>query len=279
MGGKVFRYINISVFALAIAGVASAGGIDPTVAGYSTTDGSLFTSAACTGSYCSSITSWASLTSGLNIVDSANPFSESNITSYSGSGGAPQTAASPTPGAPCPYSNMFGGGPSICEGIHADDFIFAGPNSGATTYSVTIAVPSETIYGFQIYLQDDSNSGNGSTFLDHGVTNVKFYDNTSSPSIPVTNDSITAANTTYAQTYDGAYQIELTDAFFAGVTGSSFTFTFTSDANQADAPRIWEIDAFSSPVPEPGTWMLAGLGMLGLFAATKMRNRRLQSKL
>lgn len=276
----MFRYINISVFALAIAGIASAGGIDPAVStGFSSPDGALYSSAACGGSYCTAVTSWASLVSGLNIADSPNPFSASTITGYSGSAGGPQTASSPTPGVPCPYSNMFGGGSSICEGVHGDDFIFAGPNTGATVYSVTITVPTETIYGFHIFLQDDSNSTNGTSFLDHGVTNVSFFDNTTNPASAVTNDTINTGSTTYSQAY-GAYQIELTDTFFAGVTGSSFTFKFTSPAGSPDAPRIWEIDALASPaVPEPGTWMLAGFGMLGLFAATKMRNRRLQSKL
>ncbi len=110
---------------------------------------------------------------------------------------------------------------------------------------------------------------------------MQFFNDTVNAVSPVTNDTIiNPGGFSYNNIY-GSNKIKLTDTFFTGVTGQTFTFTFTAPTSGSiDAPRIWEIDALASPaVPEPGTWMLAGFGMLGLFAATKMRNRRLQSKL
>ena len=274
----MFRYINISVFALAIAGIASAGGIDPAVStDFSSPDGALYSSAACGGSDCSSIKTFSS---GLTIVDNPNPFSASHISNYTGS-----STAGALSGAfgTCPYSNMFGGSTSYCEGTTADDFLFQGPGTAGQVYTLTFALSAPTtIYGFDIYLQDDSNgTSNSVNDNQHGVTNVQFFNDTVNPASPVTNDTImNAGGASYHNVY-GSNKIELTDSFFAGVTGQTFTFTFTAPASGSiDAPRIWEIDALASPaVPEPGTWMLAGFGMLGLVAATKMRNRRLQTKL
>ncbi len=156
----MFRYINISVFALAIAGVASAGAIDPAVStDFSSPDGALYSSAACGGTYCSSISTF---TSGLTIVDSPNPLSASHIANFTGSSAAgPLSAGLGFPG-PCPYLNMFGGSASICEGAAADDFLFLGPGTGGQVYTLTFCAERSDIHLWfrsfsagrqQVYLQ------------------------------------------------------------------------------------------------------------------------------
>jgi len=269
----VFRYINISIFALAIAGVASAGAIDPAVGGgYSSSDGALYSNATIPAGfyYESEVTGF----SGPPPAYPANDFSNSNIASYNGASSPSNTTLGA--GNACPYSNIFGGPTTgnLCEAPSAD-FLFADSGTNGTTYTLDFTLDSqETIYGFSVILSDDSNIG-GASDVNHGVTNVSFYDGTVSPSNLVTDDSFLTPGVSNTTAF-GSNKIELYDEFSAGVSGTEFSFTFTS---QTDAPRIREIVAYDSPVPEPGTWMLAGLGMLGLFAATKMRNSRLQSKL
>jgi len=269
----VFRYINISIFALAVAGVASAGAIDPSVGGgYSSSDGTLFSNATIPAglTYSNEITTFT----GPSPAYPANFFSNSNIASYNGNSSAPNTSMGA--GNACPYSNMFGGptAGNLCE-APSGDFLFAESGTNGTTYTLDFTLDSsETIYGYEIFLSDDSTSGN-QTDVNRGVTNISFYDGTPILANLVTDDTFVPAGDSYYEAF-GSNKIVLTDEFSAGVSGTEFSFTFTSATN---APRIREIVAFDSPVPEPGTWMLAGLGMLGLFAATKLRNNRLQSKL
>jgi hypothetical protein len=270
---NVFRYINISIFTLALVGVASAASIDPAVSSdLSSSDGALFSTAAFPAGFNYSETiSQFTFGNAPNYIPADNSqWKASNITAYSGSTPGASTQA-------CPYSNIFGGmgasfagGPTgTCEGP-SDDFIFALSGTNPSTYTLQFTMSSAvTVYGFEIYLYDD-----GPTDSDRGASNIKLYDGTVGQNVLVTNDTLTTGGNSYTQQF-GYEPVLLTDEFDEGVTSQTFTFTFTGNSGT----RVYGIESLDSPVPEPGTWMLAGLGMLGLAAATKMRNRRLQSKL
>jgi len=261
----VIRFVNISVFALVMAGFASAGGIDPAVnSNYSSPDGALFSSATLPSS------SW-SFAGGFGgntpqaIQANTTQFQWADIASING--GSSANAAG------CPYSNAFqSGGPATCDVSLVSDFNFSTPGSGSGsnlyTLDFTLSGGPKTIYGFDLFLAETAASQN------FGISNVSFYDGTAVPANLVSSQAVDP----FYSDYPGASnRLEITDAFSAGLSVSEVSFQFTSATSLT--PRIWSIQSIDSPVPEPGTWMLAGLGMLGLMAATKMRNRRLQSNL
>jgi len=285
----VFRYINISVFALAIAGVASAGGIDPTAGTYSSSDGALYT----TSTLPAGVTFTAEPKYPAIPVNAA-AISAGSILNYTGSSAA-DTNTGCTGAA---YASIFGASGGSCEGAFglgttggspgsgAQDFLFApGTVGGTDTLNVNFANPV-TLLGFEIYLQDDD----GTNTDNHAASALNFSNNVLSEDPIGTASSLGSIQIlTGSQNYgemlgcntgtlpgSGTFcGLLITDIFSSAVTGSSFSFNFT-DAS-GNGVRILAAELLSAP--EPGTWMLAGFGMLGLFAATKMRNRRLQSKL
>jgi hypothetical protein len=265
----VFRYINISLLTLVIGGVASAASIDPAVtSSYSSSDGSLYSSATIPAGFSdSSVVSAGWVATSYPLPADTSNFKASNISGYAGS-----SASNTDGGLTCPYGNIFGLGQATCE--IASDFIFENQSlTSPSLYTLTFTLDSPTtVYGFSMYLLDQSYFGGDNT---RGASVVEFYDGTVSPANLVTEDVLTNGTNSYAQTYGGHGDINLTDYFAEGVTGQTFSFTFTG----VQGTRVMGVSSIDSPVPEPGTWMLAGFGMLGLYAATKMRARRLQSKL
>jgi len=274
----VFNFTSISIIALAVAGVASAGRIDPGgAATFSSQDGALFTGSIIAGYPNVTAIPGTSATGNPPTIpanDSHFSVNTSNALTVNTTTSSPATAG-------CPFTNALGGDILTCGAHSYDDFIFADSGTVGSTYTLEFSLASPvTVYGFQIYLQDDRTTDN------RGATVVDFFDNTTavntaggvvnSLSAPVTTDTLTTGTNDYATTYggDGSGNILLTRTF-AGVTGSDFSFTFTG--SDAAGPRIWDINSIdTAPTPEPGTWMLAGLGMLGLMAGMTMKRRRLQ---
>jgi len=259
----MYRSITISLMVLAIAGFATAGTIDgggaPAV--YTSSDGVVF------ANDLAETTSTTSILSGASAI----PVNDTQFSIPANGGKINPDSISVSPGATgtCSPTNLFGDTQLDCDGSNNyDDFIFA--NQSGNTFTVTFGTNTPvTIYGFSIFLGGQLNGARtvGQVELENDTTTTQ-----------VTNDTISLqSNGAYTLQTVAGQILELTDTF-AAQTGSSFTFTFVSpNTMTSNGPRIWDIQSLDSPVPEPGTWMLGGLGMMGLLIGASVRNRRARS--
>jgi len=255
------RFVSISVIALVAAGFAIAGDVE-TGSGdvYVSSDGPLF------GAILPEISS------SLTVLSSASSI-PTNTSAFAGATANATLSTAPYSTSPsvCPYSNLFGGTAATCDGGSTDDFLFT-DQTGGGPYTDTLVFNTAspvTITGFNIYLAAPTNGNRTATAID-------FFNMTTSTEVTantITSTSYTAAVPSYVYSSPSADILEFSTTFSAQ-TGSQWEFTFTTNNVTFNGVRIWDI---ASTTPEPGTWMLGGLGVLGLIIGASVRNRRARS--
>jgi hypothetical protein len=145
---------------------------------------------------------------------------------------------------------------------------------GASNYFLTFNTPAPiSLNSYNLYLADD--------FLDNSanrtVTEFRLYlDDGAGNPVSLLSDVVLLGpgQVNYRSVYGGADDIMLSDTF-GEVTGSQFSAVFTSNplATTGPGPRVFELDGFDTTIPEPSTFGLIALGILGLSSFSRRVSR------